>query len=81
MTVHALAFALKPGDPIHIGPHDVPYGDHTLHLDTPDLDVEVEAATCHGRVVIIYWITRTGRPCGVCVYGASDLIPLLERAA
>lgn len=81
----AFASALHPGDPIHIGPHDVWFGDHTRkpwHLDTPEADVQVDEPPIRvGHIVIIYWVTLAGRPCGAVVYEANDLIQLTGGAA
>ena len=66
------------GSTIHIGPHDVTYGDHTRpprHLDTPEADVQVDGRPeIFGHVAVIRWTSATGRPCGSVVYDSNDLI-------
>ena len=82
MSITSLAGGLRPGDPIHIGPHDIfrnDPGGPPVHKDTRPADVCVDAVVPTGRIVVIMW--HAGTVLGAVVYDANDLVQLLDGAA
>ena len=76
------AYALHPGDHIHVTPHDIYAGWPTpiRHYERDEPDVQITGIAERGRIVIICWCT-TSTPTGVAVYDRDAPVEVVEVAA
>ena len=62
------------GRTVHIGPHDIHYGDvYPVHKDTTDAIVRIERVDVIGTLAVLWWRGR-GTRTGAAVYDRDDRV-------